>query len=160
MHNDPIVTKSRSSSSPWLLVGSTPSCVTNVHSASRCARMSAHEPDSRSMSAAAPRSSSRSMSRWTGASHNCSSCRVNRPSLKPCQYSNMSAVSCSNSRPIAPAGPARSEKATNLRSKCAWQICRSAITQKPKTVARSLTRMPRRGPNIGTMVSRQPSAKI
>ena len=45
-------TKARNSRSAWLLVGSTPARVTKDHSASRCARMFAHEPDSRVMSAA------------------------------------------------------------------------------------------------------------
>jgi hypothetical protein len=39
-------TKLRSSRSAWLFVGSMPSRSTKVHSASRCSRMSSHEPES------------------------------------------------------------------------------------------------------------------
>ena len=53
-------------------------------------------------------------------------------------------VCAQNSRrpPSRPAGPFRSSKATKRRIKCAQQIWRLAIAQKPNCLPRSLTKMP------------------
>lgn len=63
--------------------------------------------------------------------------------------------------PCVPSMPSIWQRADGFwRSRCAQQICRRSIAQKPSALARSPTRMPRSAPYSGSSVAREPSVTI